>query len=284
MRPASLSENPVMTEAERKRIAEYIEVHFGIRMPEEKKTLLQGRLLKRLLALGIPTYAAYFDYIYQPNPAGQEEFLHFVDLISTHETTFFREATHFPILEAELTRLIDLPNPEPRLRILCAACSTGQEAYTIAMVVSEVLAAANQNRDFVVEAIDLSDRAVAIAQRGVYTRSQIATIPPQLVTKYFMRSKDPKQDLVRVVPELRSRLQAHTGNLIAEIDYHLDEYDIIFCRNVLIYFELANQKKVLHRLSNRLVSGGTLFLGHTETMSTWHSSLVTIAPAVYRKP
>jgi chemotaxis protein methyltransferase CheR len=273
---------PKMTEAERQRISDFIEKEFGIKMPVGKKTLLEGRLSKRLSACGMKSFGAYFDFVTK-DPAGRDEFLEFADLVSTHETSFFREPGHYEFLSKKVLPAL-LSRPEARsLQILSAACSTGEEAYTLGMVVSESLAAHRRDRPFAIEGVDLSVRAVAIASRGVYLAERTKSVPAELKKNYLMRSKDPRHEVCRFVPELRKSMSFHTGNLLGDLGLSQYTYDIIFCRNVLIYFDPPNQRRVISTLLSHLKPEGYLFLGHAETVVSLDLAVRTVAHAVYQK-
>jgi chemotaxis protein methyltransferase CheR len=272
-----------MTEAERLRISTFIEKEFGIKMPANKKSLLEGRLAKRLVACGLSTYTAYFDLI-STSPAGDEEFLHFEDLVSTHETSFFREITHFDYLATKVLPALVRSGQGERLEVLSAACSTGEEAYTLAMVIdSTVQGLSGRNREFRVEGVDLSSHAVAIAQRGVYHRERTRTIPEEWRNQYLMTSKDKSKGLCRFIPELRQSMSFHTGNFLGNLNLVQRSYDLVFCRNVLIYFDPGNQKRVIRLLLDRLKPEGLLFLGHSETMLSMGLPVKSVYHGVYQK-
>jgi chemotaxis protein methyltransferase CheR len=272
---------PKLKEAERQRISAFIESEFGIKMPDNKRTLLEGRLAKRVAMCGLPSYGAYFDFV-TTDPQGRDEFLRFADLVSTHETSFFREAGHFDYLKRHaLPKLVATTNGP--LHVLSAACSTGEEVYTLAMVLEESLTELGASaRGFTVEGVDLSDRAVGIAQRGVYLADKVKAVSPELARSFLMRSRDRNKSLHRVVPELRRKVVFHTGNLLTDPAYLRHAYDIIFCRNVLIYFDPANQRRVIRSLLARLKPEGLLFLGHSETMVSLDLPVKSVANAVYQ--
>lgn len=270
-----------MNEAERKRISDYVEREFGIKMPAAKKSLLEGRLSKRLSVCKIPSYGGYFDFITK-DPRGQDEYLRFADLVSTHETSFFRESSHFTVLANRVLPAVLARRPQG-LELLSAACSTGEEAYTMAMVIDAGLRDLHSSIDFAIEGVDLSDRAVEIAHRGVYLEERIHRVPDELRRQYLRRSKDARARLCRVAPELRQKTLFHSGNLLSGSGFRRAPYDVIFCRNVLIYFDPANQRRVIASLLAHLKADGYLFLGHSETMTSLDMPLRSIDNAVYQK-
>lgn len=262
------------------KIGSFVEKEFGISMPLMKKALIQGRLHKRLVALNSPSYGDYFDFILH-DPAGKDEYIHFVDLISTHETSFFREKDHFEHLGRILGCLIQ-DSGKRSLNILSVACSTGEEAYSLAITVKEALISLGLDAlPFRVEGFDLSWHAVDIATRAVYEKYRIEKVTVDLISRYFMRSrKDPT--LYRVVPELRSHTVFHPGNLLDDMNLYEREYDIIFCRNVLIYFNRERQEQTMGQIIKYLRPKGYLYLGHSETFCSQSLPLHGVGRAVYR--
>jgi len=269
-----------MTEAELLKISTFVENEFGIRMPREKKPLLEGRLAKRVLATGQKSYGTYLDFVTR-DPAGRDEYLVFADLVSTHETSFFRESGHLTFLEKWMPGW-QRRNQGRQFQLLSAACSTGEEAYSAAMVVDAAFEAAGDLQRYQVEGIDISDRAVGIAHRGVYLAEPTRKIPHALANRYLMEGVGNKAHLRRFVPELRSRMLFHMGNLLGSPGFQSQRYDVIFCRNVLIYFDSATQKQVLKMLLNHLRDDGLLILGHSETMAAGEFPVKSLAPAVYQ--
>ena len=269
-----------MTEAELLKISTFVENEFGIRMPREKKPLLEGRLAKRVVATGQKNYGSYLDFVTR-DPAGRDEYLVFADLVSTHETSFFREPGHLTFLENWLPAW-QRRNEGRQLHLLSAACSTGEEAYSAAMVLDASFDAEGELPRFQVEGIDISDRAVGIAQRGVYLAEPTRKIPSPLASRYLMEGLGNKSHLRRIVPELRSKTLFHMGNLLGAPGFQSQRYDVIFCRNVLIYFDPPTQKQVLRLLLSHLRDDGLLILGHSETMAAVEFPVRSLAPAVYQ--
>jgi chemotaxis protein methyltransferase CheR len=274
---------PTMTDAEHARIGTFIEREFGIKMPPNKKSLLEGRLAKRLYATGCRSYGEYFDLV-TGQSASIEEYSYFADLVSTHETSFFREAKHFHCLTETLLPALLSAYGRRSISVLSVACSTGEEAYSLAMAIDSVLVRyRREDVTLSVEGVDLSPKAVAIAARGVFTAERTLTIPEELRRRYVMVSKDRGRDLCRIVPELRSCTTFHTGNLFGDLALSRRKYDIVFCRNVLIYFEAARQREVIEALLRHMSAGAYLFLGHSETMHSSGFQIKSLAHAVYQK-
>jgi chemotaxis protein methyltransferase CheR len=272
-----------MTEEERVRISSYIEKEFGIKMSEAKKPLLTGRLSKRLRTLKMDSFGEYFDFIHTPK--GKDEYRIFTDLVSTHETSFFREPAHFDFLMNEaLPALYRAGAGQDRvLNILSAACSTGEEVYSSACAVEE-FARVNKinNMRYMITGTDISMHVVQFAARGVYNQKSVAKLPV-FAHKYFMRSKNPEKSVVRVVPEIREHTRFMELNLLDK-SYPFDvQFDIIFCRNVMIYFDRKTQEFVSSKLCDVLVRGGYLLVGHSETLLGFPLPISAIAPATYVK-
>lgn len=272
-----------MSEDERRRISGFIETEFGIRMPPAKQSLLEGRLGKRVIACGLDSFGGYFDYVTGEGDCS-DEYWNFIDLISTHETSFFRESRHFEFLLDQA--LPDLLNRgvDRSLSILSAGCSTGEEAYSLGMLIDGfILKSGRRDIDFRVEGFDLSARAVEFAARGIFASDKAASIPEDLKRRYLMRGTNASKGLCRFVPELRERVSFHCGNLLGDMRLSRRSYDVVFCRNVLIYFDRSNQNRVVHRLASGLEHRSYLFLGHSETMLGLGMPLLPVSHSVYRK-
>lgn len=266
------------------RISRFISNELGIKMPPSKKIMLQGRLMKRLRQLKINSYEAYCDYLFS-HEGRQHEMVHMLNAVTTNKTDFFREPKHFEILsKSVLPELMNLKKTGIRRRLVIwsAGCSTGAEPYTLAIVLSEFVRTC-EDFDYLVMASDISTKVLAQAQEAVYTETETIPIPPELRKKYLLRSKDPARRLVRIVPELRKKIKFFRLNLMDE-DYGIHtDVDVIFCRNVLIYFNHATQQQVLSRLCSYLRPNGYLFSGHSETLNGFDLPLVQVATTVYRK-
>lgn len=273
-----------MKEKEFQRFSTFIFDHVGIRMPPAKKTMLEARLQKRLKALHITSFEAYSDFIFSAE--GQRtELIHFIDVVTTNKTDFFREPGHFDYLTKTALPTIMQGRGgclrEP-LRIWSAGCSSGEEPYTLAMVLSE-FAATHQDFRFSILASDISSRILERAQKAVYTEDCVEPIAPDLKKKYLMRNKDRNNPVVRICPELRSRVVFKRINFMDE-DFGLAEpMDIIFCRNVVIYFDKPTQQALMRKFHHQLRPNGYLFLGHSETLNGLDVDFRAVSSTVYRK-
>ena len=256
----------------------------GINLPPGKVPMIEQRLRRRVLAHELPDTEAYLRKLLE-GALKEDELRIVIDLITTNTTSFFRESDHFTylrdhILPEHLTK--SAPN-RARLKVWSAASSEGAEAFTIAMVLAEAQRS-GRAFDWAVLGTDISIRILEKAQSAVYDVDQLQTVPSDLARRYFLYSDDPAlARKARVIPDLRRRVQFRRLNLMDKT-YPVDrDVNVIFLRNVLIYFEPADQLRVIERMVGHLVSGGCLFVGHSESMVVRHPLLAQIAPAVYRK-
>ncbi|EPR44113.1 MCP methyltransferase, CheR-type [Desulfovibrio sp. X2] len=270
-----------MTERDFKRFSEFIHRECGIKMPPGKKTMLEARLQKRLRALELESYAQYCDYIF--SPGGMEtELIHMLDVVTTNTTDFFREPRHFDLLrDSVLPAWHGRFGNSREMRFWSAGCSTGEEPYTLAMVLSEY-AAASSGFHFSVLATDISTRVLQHALRAVYSMDKVEPVPMPLKKKYLLRSKDKSKALVRIVGELRSKISFGRLNFMESFSFD-QPMDVIFCRNVMIYFERSTQEELLTKFCANLRAGGHLFIGHSESLTGMNLPLRQIAPTVYER-
>jgi chemotaxis protein methyltransferase CheR len=264
------------------RLRELISREVGISLGTDKKTMLEGRIRRRLRELNLSSYGQYCDYLFTRHGA-HEEIVHFIDVVTTNKTDFFREPRHFEFLTT--TALPELAACSPRgrpLLVWSAGCSTGEEPYTLAIVLSE-FALTHSGLCFGILATDISTRVLKKARMGVYTADLLGPVPAALRNKYFMRSREPDSDRVRVVPELRRVIEFRRLNFM-EADYGIDEMvDAVFCRNVIIYFDRPMQERILRKITRYLLPGGYLFVGHAESLHAMDLPLAPVAPSLYRR-
>ena len=261
-------------------LARYIYDYSGIKMPPGKRTMLEGRLRRRVRATGIGDLDDYCDYLFKRGGIDREA-IHLIDAVTTNKTDFFRERKHFEHMEnAALPEL--LAAGHGRLRIWSAACSTGAEPYTIAMVMEDYRDA-HGAPEYSILATDLSTDVLRAARRGVYPSSMIDPVDRQRRLRYVMEARDPERGEVRIHPRLRSRIGFGRLNLMDRAYEIGDKVHIVFCRNVLIYFDKPTQEKVLSRLCDKLVTGGFLYVGHSETISGLNLPVKQVANTVFRR-
>lgn len=268
------------------RIANLIGEEVGIKLPPSKRLMVEGRLRKRVRALGLPDLGAYCAHLFQHNGLAAER-TYLINAVTTNKTDFFREPEHFDCLEQRMVpALLELRRGErqPLLKVWSAASSTGAEAYTLAMVLAD-LAAQRHDFRFAILGTDISTAVLEQGARAVYPTEFAAPVPPAKAQRYLMHARKPGvRPEVRIVPELRRLVRFARLNLMDD-SYPFDrDVDIIFLRNVLIYFDKSDQEKVIGRLVGHLRPGGYLVLGHSESMIGTAVSVRQIAPAVFQKP
>ncbi|MCX8006944.1 MAG: protein-glutamate O-methyltransferase [Coriobacteriia bacterium] len=282
---AAAFEPQEMSERDYATVAAFVERVTGIRMPPHKRTMAQARLAKRVRALGLSSFEEYVEYTFN-HEQGFIERMHLIDLITTNTTDFFREADHFEYLRDTAIPLLRRERPgigeRTPVHVWSAACSTGEEAYSIAVTLAEV---ARQSPPFSFEVVgtDICSRALETARRAVYAEDRIAPVAVELRKRYFLRSKDRSSGQVRVCPELRSTVRFGRFNLLSDPIPWEHPMDIVFCRNVLIYFDQPVQAQVVRRLARAMRPGGFLFIGHSETLNALDVPFVQAAPTVYRR-
>ena len=273
----SMWSEPEFAEADLMRLGRYIEAHCGIRLPPGKHVMLRARVSRRLKRIGAQDFTAYCNRVMNGDEA---ELASLVDVVSTNKTAFFREPRHFDYLTAAVLPSLGRLTPAG-LRIWSAACSSGEEPWTLAMVLADY-AEHTPGFHFQVTATDISTEMLREAQNAVYDEAKIEPVPMPLRKKYLMRRKDGAAT-VRIVPGLRALVRFARINLL-ERDYrHFGPMEVIFCRNVFIYFERSVQRDILLRFVRTLVPGGYLILGHSESINGLDVPLQQVAPTVYRK-
>jgi len=254
----------------------------GISLGREKKTMLEIRLKRRLRSLNLSSYTQYCGYLFA-HETRKQELVHLIDVVTTNKTDFFREPDHFGYLVEKALPVLNRENGTARrCEIWSAGCSTGEEPYTLAMLLSEYAQSCPGFR-FHILATDVSTTVLDKARLAVFRSNGIAPIPPEMRRKYLMRGREPGSDLVRVVPELRAHIEFRRLNFM-DRDYGLSGLrEIIFCRNVIIYFDRATQIRILRKLLAHLSPGGYFFSGHSESLQNMDLPLVAVGAAVYRK-
>ncbi len=271
-----------MTNEDFRRLSEFIFKEYGIKMPEEKKTMLQSRLQKRLRELNIANFKDYVDYVFSKK-GQEEEVIHMIDVVSTNKTDFFREPDHFEFLTNEVLPEFVQYNPNRKtIKVWSAGCSSGEEPYTLSIVMSE-FAEKNNGFDYTILGTDISSRILHQAQEAIYKEDKTDVIPLTFKKKYLLRSKDRDKPTVRIVPELRKRITFQRLNFMDTTFSVGDYYDVIFCRNVLIYFNRETQEAVINKLCQKLRAGGYLFLGHSESITNMNVPVIRIKPTVFKR-
>ncbi len=269
-----------LSSADLNRLRELVYQQAGINLGPDKRVMLELRLRPRLRHLRLSTFSDYCKLLHDPRQRRQE-LVHFLDAVTTNKTDFFREPGHFEFLTQKALPATGVGYTRP-LFVWCSASSTGEEPYTLAMVLQQY-AEAHPGFRFRILATDLSTKVLEKANLAIYPEDVVAPIPIDLRRKYFMRSTDREDKRFRVTRELRNLVEFRQLNLMDK-DYGVAEpVDMLFCRNVLIYFDRPTQEAILRKLTRCIVPGGFLYLGHSETIHGLDLPLSPVAPALYRK-
>lgn len=269
-----------LSEKDFARLSKFIFQQYGIKMPEAKHIMLQSRLQKRLRALQIPSFTEYVDFVFSPQ--GESEIISMMDVVSTNKTDFFRENQHFECLRDVVLPEIYETKHQNFVKVWSAGCSSGEEPYTLAMVLSEFARNA-RGFDFSILGSDLSTIVLEKAVTAIYPEDRVEVIPLELKKRYLLKSKDRTKPTVRIVPELRAKTSFMRLNFMNEVYDAPQNFDIVFCRNVLIYFDRATQEKVINKLCRHLKPGGYFFLGHSESVTGIDVPLKQIRPTVFKR-
>jgi chemotaxis protein methyltransferase CheR len=260
-------------------LRELLQRETGIRMPAEKRAFLECRLERRLRALQLDSLEEYWNYFQHES---ETELKPLIDAVTTNKTDFYREPAHFEfLLRTALPKLLRTLE-RPQLRVWCAGCSTGEEPYTLAMVLSEALRD-NRTVDFRILATDISTRVLSHAKQGIYDEVETDPLPPEWRKRYVGLSKDRSARLARVRPELRRKVSFHRLNFMDDSYPVEGDFHIIFFRNVAIYFERDVQRSVVRKLIEHLVLGGYFFMGHSESLQGKMEGLRHVAPSVFER-
>jgi len=269
--------NLATVELKEKEFAQFRDLIYliaGISMSPAKKPLVTSRLAKRLKHHGLASFGEYFQMITAAN--GKAELQMAVDLLTTNETHFFREPKHFDFLRQ---RILPARKPGKPLRIWSAACSSGEEPYSIAMVADEVLGSA----PWEIVASDLSTRMLEKARTGLYPIERLPEIPRHYLSNYCLKGTGSQDGTLLIERKLRERIQFMHHNLTGTPP-KLTEFDAIFLRNVMIYFDQNTKRQVVSHLLSLLRPGGYFLVGHSETLNGINETLRLVQPAVYLKP
>jgi chemotaxis protein methyltransferase CheR len=250
----------------------------GISLSDSKRSLLVSRLSKRLRLLGLDTFHAYYDRL-RSEPGG-EELTRLLDCITTNKTDFFREPVHFDFLR---DRILPSLGADKRIRIWSAGCSSGEEPYTIAMTLFDGVQAPLQ-WEFKILASDLSTRALDKAASGVYEVERVRALPPEALKRHFLKGRGDQAGMVKVKSHLSDMIRFQRINLMDDRYPIKTPLDVIFCRNVMIYFDRPTQQQLVNKFYRYLKPGGHLFIGHSETLQWIEHPFRSVAPTIYQKP
>lgn len=250
---------------------------FGLDLQEGKQQLVAARLAKQIRSLGLRSYDEYYTQVTQDRTGKSLEAM--IDALTTNHTSFFRESTHFDFLKNTLLPQI---RERSQFAVWSAACSTGEEPYSIALTLMEALGA-SPNTKIRILATDISTRVLAQAERGAYQASRFNNLPQSYLRRYLLKGEGRWNDWYMMKKEVRSLIEFRRFNLMESLS-HKEMFPVIFCRNVMIYFDRQKQGEVVNRLAQAIEPGGYLLVGHSESLNGVEHPFQYVAPATYRKP
>lgn len=266
------------TDKEFQFIRELVARHTGIKLADAKREMVYGRLSRRLRQLNITSFADYCTLL-QEN--AEEELGSLINAITTNLTSFFRERHHFDYLTGTLAPMLEKAKTDRRVRIWSAGCSTGAEPYSIAMTMREALPP-TRGWDVKILATDIDTSVLQTARDGVYGDRDVSGVPETQMRRWFMKGSGARAGCVRVKKELRDMIVFRQLNLLGPWPAK-KPFDIIFCRNVVIYFDKDTQRKLFDRYADMLVPEGHLFIGHSESLYKVTERFRLIGQTIYRK-
>lgn len=264
-----------ISDSELRSIVQLVYEQSGINLHEGKRQLVEARLQKRMRTLGITSYREYMERVTADSSGGELQLL--LDAVATNFTSFLREPAHFEFLKNEIAPDHAGRGPDTALSVWCAASSSGEEPITIALTLLEAGV-----EHFSLLGSDISSKALAMARKGVYSLDAVRPIPMPLLKRYFQKGRGDQEGLARATTDLRRRIEYRPINLISEPQLGR-KFHVIFCRNVMIYFDRPTQQRVVTMLERHLAPGGYLFISHSESLNGINHGLTWAGPAIYRK-
>ncbi len=259
------------------RLVKFMKGTYGIDLTK-KRQLITGRLSGTLVSMGFSSFTEYVDHLLTKKDPQDIETL--INKLTTNYTFFMREESHFDFFKNTILPWLEKTKKQRVLSIWSAGCSSGQEPYTISMILKEYFGAKASSWDTRVLATDISQKVLGIAQEGLYDEESLQGLPPGWLQKYFRKAKEPGYYMV--APEIKSNVIFRTFNLMDPIRFRL-KFDVIFCRNVMIYFDQPTKDALVNRFYNATVPGGYLLIGHSEGLNKATTPYNYIMPATYRK-
>lgn len=268
----------VLQDHEFQMLVHYIRDNFGINL-DQKKILVEGRLSLHIHEAGFESYRDYFEHVFSDKSGAQVSNL--ITRLTTNHTFFMREEVHFQFLKQRILPEIGRNSAERDIRIWSAGCSSGEEPYTIAMTLYDHLGFNKDQWDKRILATDISTKALEQARQGKYAASALEKLPPHWLSRYFRRASDGEY---AVADELRDEVIFRSLNLIQDVFPFKKKFHVIFCRNVMIYFDKKTRNELIQRFYDATEPGGYLFIGHTESIDRDETPYTYLQPAIYQKP
>lgn len=267
-----------ITEKEFWQLADYIKFHYGIHLGHEKMALVTGRLNSVLEQAGFNNFTDYYKYVITDKTG--DAVVTLIDKITTNHTYFMREAEHFYYFRDRVLPYFADTIKDRDLRVWCAASSSGEESYTLAMLIDEFFGVDKKWWDTKVLATDISEKVLDIATKGVYDNTKIAPLPAHWKLNYFRKIS---QDQSVINEKIRNEVVYRKFNLMNETFPFKKKFHTIFCRNVMIYFDTETKKRLVEKFYDHMEYGGYLFIGHSESINKETTRFKYVLPAVYRK-
>ena len=267
-----------ITDKEFRKLADYIKSNYGIHLKEEKQALVTGRLHNVLLQNNFNNFSEYYDYIVNDTTGNAAATL--INKITTNHTFFMRETDHFAYFKENVLPPLKSRIRDKDLRIWSAGCSTGEEPYTLAMIIDEFFAKEKILWDTKVLATDISTKVLDEARKGIYSHEEIAALPPSWRLNYFKKLNNQNSILVE---RIRDGVIYRKFNLMDPVFPFKKKFHVIFCRNVMIHFDAQTKRELVNKFYDLTEYGGYLFIGHSESLIREETRYKFIMPAVYRK-
>jgi chemotaxis protein methyltransferase CheR len=276
MATPSFDSVPTLKPGEFEKISQLAYKHFGVDLRQGKQALVEARIGKKLRELKMPSFQMYYDYV--TSDKSGDALATMVDVLTTNHTSFFREPRHFDFLRETIFPTL---RNRPEIHIWSAACSSGEEPYTIAMSLLEAFPDEARAK-LKIRATDISNRVLTTARNGIYPAERVANIPNEMLHRYMLKGQKTAANSFRFKDHVRSLIAFEHLNLMQPLpkDYRCS---VIFCRNIMIYFDKPTQQDLVQRLSDVLEDGGYLFIGHSESLNAITHGLEYVSPATYRK-
>lgn len=266
-----------LSESEFKQLAEYIKVNYGINLLH-KKSLIEGRLGNMLVERGFDSFSTYLQHVF--SDVTKAEMTNLINKLTTNHTFFMREANHFEYFRNLVLPYLRATVKDRDLRIWSAGCSSGEEAFTLAMILADYFGLDEMFWDKKVLATDISVKVLEKAERGVYSAESMHNIPPNWRVNYFRKIDD---ENYQVEEQLKREVIFRVLNLMDDVFPFRKKFHVIFCRNVMIYFDEATKMKLIQKFYDATEPGGFLFIGHSESINRNETNYRYVMPAIYRK-
>ncbi|SHJ31481.1 CheR family methyltransferase [Parasporobacterium paucivorans] len=267
-----------ITDNEFDKLASYIQANYGIFLKKEKQALVTGRLQAELVQNGFKNFSEYFEYILADTSGSAVTAM--INKITTNHTFFMRESEHFDFFQSEVLPFLHSTVRNNDLRIWSAGCSSGEEPYTLAMILDEYFGNEKGTWDTKVLATDISTKVLDTAKSGIYSNDKVGTMPTHFRAKYFRRM-DEKSSVIH--DKIRNEVIFGKFNLMEERFPFKKKFHVIFCRNVMIYFDEKTKTELVNKFYDFLEPGGYLFIGHSESLNRETTRFSYVKPALYRK-